>query len=83
MEKQTVYLEDLIKKRIQKKISPENIFQIVKNITITPYLIGVVSTLIDRIIQDTKEDETVIDINLQFSSSNCLSRGYYDRFIQN
>ena len=60
-----------------EEIRPEHILDS-KNISTTPCLIGVVSTLIDKIIEETKEDETAKDIHLYFSPNNA-NQGYFYR----
>jgi len=75
MKNKIVNLEDLIEEKDLEELRSENILNY-KNIITTPCLIGVVSALIDRIIQETKDDGTAQDIYLYFSPNNA-NQGYY------
>ena len=59
------------------EIRPENILDS-KNVQTNISFVGVVSTIIDKIVEETKEDETAKDIRLYFSPNNA-NQGYFYR----
>ena len=58
---------------------PEHILDI-KNVKEIPAFVGIMSDLIDRIVKNTKEDETAGDIYLYFNENNARQGYYYKPF---